>query len=119
VALVFVPSKNSVFARLNILIPQKIKKRILYAIYPKSKGEKGFVAFYDQCTPFHMRKLCKDNDFSIIAERFYYKSSYFSFFFPAYFVWRLWVILFHFFVKEQAAETFSMALYKKVPKDII
>jgi hypothetical protein len=39
-------------------------------------------------------------------------SSYFSFFFPLYLVWRFWITIFVFLRKEQAAETFSMVLRK-------
>jgi len=111
-ALVFVPSKNSIFARLNIIIPQSFKKKLLYKIYPKSKSTKGFPAYYDKCTPLKFRELAYNNNFSIIDERYYYIGSYFSFFFPVYLIWRLWVLLFFSIRKEQAAETFSMALRK-------
>jgi hypothetical protein len=44
--------------------------------------------------------------------RCYYRSSYFSFFFPAYLAWRAWLLLFHTLAGEQAAETFTVVLQK-------
>jgi len=113
-ALIFVPSRNAVFARLNIILPQNIKKTILNTISPKNINSQGFPAYYEKCTPMDFRELASSNTFCIIEERFYFVSSYFSFFFPAYLVWRLWILLFQCLKKEQAAETFSMVLYKKL-----
>jgi hypothetical protein len=42
----------------------------------------------------------------------YFMSSYFSFLFPLYVAWRLWMLFFRYVRGEQAAETFSMALMK-------
>lgn len=112
-ALIFVPSRNAVFARLNIVLPQNIKKAVLYYIYPNTARDQGFPSYYDKCTPLEFKQLARDNNFSVIEERFYFKSGYFTFFFPAYLVWRLWILLFHFLLKEQAAETFSLVLKKR------
>lgn len=112
VALLFVPSRNAVFARLNIVLPQRIKKKLLHAIFPKTRRGQGFPSYYDKCTPAHFKRMASDNGLSVVDARYYYKSSYFSFFFPVYFLWRLWVILYRALRSEQAAETFSMALEK-------
>ena len=42
----------------------------------------------------------------------YFRSSYFTFFFPLHVAWRVWLLVFRFFAREQAAETFSLALRK-------
>jgi 2-polyprenyl-3-methyl-5-hydroxy-6-metoxy-1,4-benzoquinol methylase len=112
-ALIFVPSRNAVFARLNIVLPQNIKKPVLHYVYPNTARDQGFPSYYDKCTPLEFKQLARDNNFSVIEERFYFKSGYFTFFFPAYLVWRLWILLFHFLLKEQAAETFSLVLKKR------
>ena len=112
-ALIFVPSKNAVFARLNLILPQEIKKAILSSkLYPKSGDGSGFPAYYNKCTPLEFKKLARSNGFSVVEERYYYMSSYFSIFFPAYLIWRLWILLFHNLFKDQAAETFSLVLEK-------
>jgi len=112
IALIFVPSRNAVFARLNIILPQKIKKYLLHTIFPDSKRNQGFPSYYDKCTPAGFEKLAKNHNLSIVEQRFYYISSYFSFFFPAHLVWRVWVLFFYFIAKDNAAETFSVVLKK-------
>jgi len=111
-ALIFVPSRNALFARLNIMLPQNIKKAILHTIYPSTARSQGFPSYYNKCTPLEFKKLAMENSFSIVEERYYYVSSYFSFFFPAFMLWRLWVLLFYALCKENAAETFSLVLEK-------
>lgn len=111
-AIIFVPSRNAVYARLNLIIPQSVKQKILYTIFPQTSSNQGFPSYYQKCTPKEFRDLAKDNKFEIQKELFYYKSSYFSFFLPVYLMWRTWIILFKTFVGEQAAETFTMVLRK-------
>jgi 2-polyprenyl-6-hydroxyphenyl methylase/3-demethylubiquinone-9 3-methyltransferase len=112
-ALLFVPSRNAVFARLNILLPQNIKKALLHWIFPKTRRDQGFPSFYDHCTPSDFKRMAASNDLALVEARYFYKSSYFSFLFPLYLLWRLWVILFRAIRGEQAAETFSMVLRRE------
>ena len=111
-ALIFVPSRNALYARINLLLPQSLKKKILHTIYPKTRESQGFPSYYDQCTPHDFRRLAKKHNLSVEKESFHYISSYFSFFFPLYLLWRLWILGFHAVAGEQAAETFCMALKK-------
>jgi len=117
-ALVFVPSRNAVFARLNILLPQRMKKWLLHTIFPKTSRDRGFPSYYDQCTPSAFKRLAETNDLSLVEARYYYISSYFSFFFPFYLIWRMWILLFRFLRREQAAETFSM-VFRKVDAPVV
>ncbi len=112
VALIFVPSRNAIFARLNLLLPQSVKKAVLHSIFPHTQRDQGFPAYYDKCTPSQFKKLAARHEMDVVDEKYYYTSSYFSFCFPAYVLWRGWVLLFHAVRGEQAAETFSMALQK-------
>jgi len=112
VALIFVPSRNAVFARLNIVLPQKLKVFILTKIFPNAKGKQGFPAFYHLCTPKDFKRLIKLNNCELVEERLYYKSTYFSFFLPFYLMWRMWVLLYYIVNKEQSAETFSLVIRK-------
>jgi 2-polyprenyl-6-hydroxyphenyl methylase/3-demethylubiquinone-9 3-methyltransferase len=109
-ALIFVPSRNAVFARLNILLPERLKRTILHTVFPNTRNAQGFPSFYDNCTPNDFVRMASTHSFTVEEARYFYKSSYFSFFFPFYFVWRIWVVLFRTLRKEQAAETFSMVL---------
>lgn len=109
-ALIFVPSRNAVFARLNILLPQRIKLFLLHSIFPNSRRDQGFPSFYNRCTPRDFRLLAAKHGFEVEELHTYYVSSYFSFFFPLYLLWRVWVLMFEKIDSEQAAETFSMKL---------
>jgi 2-polyprenyl-6-hydroxyphenyl methylase/3-demethylubiquinone-9 3-methyltransferase len=111
-ALIFVPSRNAVFARLNLLLPERIKRAILYAIFPKAKEGQGFRSYYDRCTPPAFEAMAAAVGLLTVERHLFYKSSYFSFFLPLYGLWRLWIIAFRLVSPEQAAETFALALRK-------
>lgn len=111
-AVLFVPSRNAVFARLNLILPEEVKRKILFAIFPAARQGQGFKSYYNRCTPDDFRQITGDVGLQVIAFRAYYVSSYFSFFFPLYFAWRIWVILFRWLLGDQAAETFCIALEK-------
>lgn len=111
-ALIFVPSRNAVFARLNLLLPEKMKRKILFTIFPQAKRDQGFPSFYHKCTPKEFRALAEENNLNILEEKHYYKSSYFTFFAPLHIVWRIWLFLFKALKGSQAAETFIFVLQK-------
>jgi SAM-dependent methyltransferase len=112
-AVIFVPSRNAVFARLNLLLPEKIKRWVLFKIFPQAESDAGFPSYYDRCTPSEFRKLIKTNGLKEIEFRSYYESAYFSFFLPAHMAWRLWTQLFRLVKGDQAAETFCLAFVKE------
>jgi len=112
VALIFLPSRNAAFARINLLLPEALKRKILYTVFPSSRRDQGFPAYYDRCTPRDFRRMAARNGFVVDVCRPYFRSSYFSFFFPLHLFWRLWILLFRSLAGEQAAETFSLALKK-------
>jgi len=114
-ALIFVPSRNAVFARMNLLLPQKMKESILYGIYPSTRESQGFPSFYHRCTPYDFIQLSRKNGMAVEHTRFYYKSSYFEFLFPAYVLWRLYQRIAIMLIGNQAAETFFMVLVKGPP----
>ena len=111
-ALIFVPSRNALYTRLNLLLPQNLKKRLLHTIYPKTRESQGFPSYYNQCTPREFRRIAQKHNLIVEQESFHYISSYFSFFFPLYLLWRIWILGFHALAGEQAAEAFCMALKK-------
>jgi SAM-dependent methyltransferase len=112
-AVIFVPSRNAVFARLNLLLPEKFKRWVLFQVFPQARVDGGFRSFYDRCTPREFRQLMKENGLQEVEFRPYYESAYFSFFFPAHMLWRLWTTLFRLVKGDQAAETFCLAFVKK------
>ncbi|MGA9766894.1 MAG: methyltransferase domain-containing protein [Rhodomicrobium sp.] len=111
-ACVFVPSRNAIFARLNLLLPEAAKRAILFAIQPETRNNQGFKSYYNNCVPSKFRKLAEKHGFKIVEEKYYYRSAYFDFFFPFYLLWRLWVSLFFTVRGKEAAETFSLALVR-------
>lgn len=108
----FMPSKNAIFAKINRILPGKLKRQILFSLFPNAKKCQGFPAYYNRCTPSEIREIAQSHGFEILDERYYYISSYFSFFFPLYFLWRIYLLAFHWIAKEQAAETFGLVLKK-------
>lgn len=110
--LVFVPGRNSLYAWLNRLLPEGLKRRILFAVYPHTEHGHGFPAYYDRCTPKHFRSFAADAGLTVVEERWYYQSAYFAFLTPLHVVWRLWVVLFSALAGPQAAESFAMVLRK-------
>lgn len=112
VLLVFVPSRNAAFARLNMLLPQSLKQWLLFTIFPHARRDQGFPAFYDLCTPADFRRLARQNGLKVSDCHLYFCSMYFSFFTPLHILWRAWIVLFKAFDEETAAETFTMALTK-------
>ena len=108
---IFVPSRNAVFARLNLLLPEGVKRFFLFKIFPrKDRGHEGFKAYYDKCTPRLFARMANRSGFEIELQKSYFISSYFAFFLPAYVLWRLWILSFHTLAGDQAAESFVMVL---------
>jgi len=114
ILLLFVPSKKAWFAKINRVLPESIKQKILYTIFPETESDQGFPAFYNLCTISELTTVANENSMQIIEKRCFYISSYFTFFFPLYLVWRLWILLLYKFNSENAAETFSLAIENNV-----
>lgn len=111
-ALIFVPSRNAIYARLNRILPDNLKRQLLYFIHPQTKEGQGFTSYYDRCTPMEFRKMAEKAGLRVSELRTYYVSTYFTFFFPIHLLWRIWIILLKTFAGEQAAETFALVLRK-------
>ena len=112
-ALLFVPARNAVYARINLILPQKLKQRILFGIYPHMRRSQGFPAHYDRCTPAALEALALRKGLRAVERRVYFQSDYFRFCFPIHALWRLWVLLFRSLAGDQAAETFSVVFRKE------
>ena len=111
--LLFVPSRNAAFARLNLLLPEGLKRRILYAVFPDTRKGQGFRSFYDHCTPAQFNRLAEENYLAVQEFKPFYCSMYFSFCTPLHMLWRLWILVFRAFAPTAAAETFAMAWTKR------
>ena len=104
------PCRKSAFARLNRILPNDLKKRLMHWVFPDKSGD-GFPAYYDQCTPAEMRELLNANGMVVLAETRKYWSSYFSFFFPAYAAWRLFTVL-QYALDKDYCESFAIVFEK-------
>ena len=112
-ALLFVPSSRAVFAKLNRLLSEAWKKKLLYSIFPSTKKDQGFLAYYHECSPQQMIANAKAVGLGLREVRYYFMSAYFRWFFPLHCVWRLWQLLRFVFLGKEAAETFCLTLYKE------
>jgi ubiquinone/menaquinone biosynthesis C-methylase UbiE len=110
--LVFAPSRNALYARLNVLLPERLKRRLLSAFLPGQADHLGFPAKYDHCTPRHFCRAIAGQGLEIKELRPYYISSYFSIIFPIYVAWRAWILAYRAVAREQAAETFALIARK-------
>jgi SAM-dependent methyltransferase len=118
IALVFVPCRNTLFARLNLLLPQTLKRKLLYSLYPdQARKALGFRAYYDHCTPREIVLLAKRNGLLPQKVRLYFYTGYFEFFTPLHLLWRLWQVSYRTLLNSEAAESFSMALQKIEPPE--
>lgn len=113
-ALIYQPSRNALFARLNLLLPEKVKRKLLYTVFPKNQAHKGFRAHYDCCTPKEFSILAESSALVIVEKHLFYTSYYFSFFLPLHILWRIWILCFYALNREQAAESFALVLQKPV-----
>lgn len=114
---IFAPSRNALFARLNRILPERLKRKLLFFFFPeKAKGHDGFKAYYDRCSPSEIEQLAVANDL-VVEERFlFWTSSYFFVFTPAFLVWRVCQAVNYMILGTNAAETFIYVLRK--PSDI-
>jgi SAM-dependent methyltransferase len=112
IALVFVPSRNSWFARLNLIVPERLKRKLLSLLHAEYEGGQGFRAYYDRCTAPAFRRMSTASGLEVRGERMYHESGYFQCAFPIHFLWRLWVLIGFSLDRAGWAETFSMALRK-------
>ncbi len=91
------PSKFAFFALINQMLPTSLSKKILYSLFPESRGISGFPAFYNKCYYSAIKSMLEKSGFEIIDIHFgYYQSGYFSFFFPLFLLSSLCEILLRF-----------------------
>jgi len=82
------PCKSAIFARLNRILPNEFKRRMLHFIFPEKVGD-GFPAYYKGCSIPEMKQKAARHNMTLQASNKHMASSYFMFFVPLYFLWRL------------------------------
>jgi len=109
---IFAPSRYAAYARLNLLLPEKVTHQMLDFVCPTNQGSHGFRAYYDNCSIRELSALGRRNGLEVVAFHRYYLSGYFGVFFPAYVIWRLWFLVNYAIDRERAAETFTIIFRK-------
>lgn len=110
---IFAPCRNAAFARINLILPERLKQLLLFNLFPeKAKGHDGFRAFYDHCTPGQIEAIARRNGLEVEERRLFWTSSYFYILTPAYLLWRAWQGLAYIVVGQNAAELFVYVLRK-------
>jgi 2-polyprenyl-6-hydroxyphenyl methylase/3-demethylubiquinone-9 3-methyltransferase len=118
-AALFAPCRNAVFARLNLILPEDFKRRMLFAVFPhKAEGHDGFKAYYNRGTPREIEQLAAANGLVVEQRRLFWVSSYFKAFVPVFVLWRAWQGLTWLVMRDQAAEAFWYILRKPAPGGI-
>jgi 2-polyprenyl-6-hydroxyphenyl methylase/3-demethylubiquinone-9 3-methyltransferase len=110
-----VPCRNAPFARLNLMLPQRLKKKLLYTIWPhKGDGHAGFPAFYHGCAPSRFQELARRHGLEVVDCRAYWWSSYFTFLLPLWGAWRLWQIVARAVAGDDACEGFVLVARRRL-----
>lgn len=112
-ALLFFPSRNAVFARINLLLPERIKKAILFSIFPDARKGQGFVSYYRKCTEKEMTSLLESNGLKVVVVRRYWCSGYFSFFAPLHMLWRIYQVSARGVLGGRMAETLTIVAQRQ------
>lgn len=85
----FCPNRRAWFAMINRLLPESVKRKILFAIYPHTRDNQGFPAYYDRCTPREMSASMAAAGLEVHRIEPFFISSYFMFCFPLFVFWRI------------------------------
>lgn len=86
-ALIFCPCRNAAFARINLLLGERLKVRLLDLLYGPGHGV-GFPAYYNRCTPGKFAAMARAAGLRVNAVSPFYMSTYFMVFTPMHVVWR-------------------------------
>jgi SAM-dependent methyltransferase len=105
------PGRNSPFALLSRLLPDRLKQRLVHGLHPETAGTQRFHTWYDRCYASAFRRLLEEHGFQIEdAVVSYYQSHYYGFFVPLYLASVLWeLILMAFRARDSAATLFFVA----------
>jgi SAM-dependent methyltransferase len=114
-AILFAPCRNALFARLNLLLPEGLKVRLINYLYSDMglADVMGFKAYYDRCTPDIFDRYMRENNLTIIERRTYWMSNYLAFCLPLHVLWRGYQGILRAFYCENACEGFSYVVVKK------
>lgn len=111
-ALIFVPCRNAVFSRLNLILPESWKLALLRLAYPEKMHRIGFKAYYNNTTPSKFTKIAHHNGLEVQECQIFWASRYLEIFFPAHILWRFYQIIMKACGAKDFCETFIIVLRK-------
>jgi ubiquinone/menaquinone biosynthesis C-methylase UbiE len=97
-AICVMPSRRAPFALLNRVLPDAMKRKLLFAFFPEWEDDCGFRAYYDRCSWPAMGRAFEAAGFRLERVEYrYYQSIYFKMFAPLFalsllydlLIWRL------------------------------
>jgi len=81
----FFPGRYAAFALLNRVVPERLKRQLMFRLYPETEGICGFPAYYDHCYASAIEKACRSRGFDVdVKVRYYGSAPYFQVFFPLF-----------------------------------
>lgn len=104
------PSRYAMFGKINRILPENLKKWLLYKLYP-AKQTDGFKAYYDKMSPSEVSNLITAHGGAIEQVHYVKFSGYFTFFFPFHLLWRL-VSLVQMLIIRDYCERFEIVFRK-------
>lgn len=110
-AVIYNPSRAALFARLNLIIPEAMKRRAL-GMLPDRGGKGGWPAVYDRATPAQFAELAQRAGLEVEALHRYWISGYFLTVPPVHVAWRGWQALHRLIAGDEAAESFATVVRK-------
>jgi 2-polyprenyl-3-methyl-5-hydroxy-6-metoxy-1,4-benzoquinol methylase len=78
------PCRNAPFAILNRALGNRLGRAVLFTVFPEKRRNSGFRAYYRDCTPARLSRLCQRSGLQVVQVIPYYNSDYTSFFAPIY-----------------------------------
>lgn len=107
------PCRYAMFAKLNLMLPNELKRKVMHTVFPHKIGD-GFKAYYDRSTPHQIIEICEANGLQLQEKSLIKWTSYFSFFFPLYVVWRMITVVQNAVISDYC-EAFELTLVKISP----
>ena len=114
-AALFVPNRHAWYAKLNRILPHRLKVRLLSSLFPHKSPSDMFPARYAGCTPKEIVCAAARQGLEVEQTALFFTSSYFTCCFPLYLIWRLRMLLWRQIDPQVAAETFAVVASKIVP----
>jgi 2-polyprenyl-6-hydroxyphenyl methylase/3-demethylubiquinone-9 3-methyltransferase len=102
------PCRNAPFAVLNRWLGNRMARRLLFAIFPETEEHSGFPAYYRNCTPGRLSRICRECGLEVVRTIPYYRSDYTSFFAPLYTLEMLRQVVMCSLRLENLAEAFTI-----------